>query len=201
MSLKFIAWLKLLPVLFSILRDSSRTLGCSSHVLFSHQLNKVNKPVPSKQGGKRREGEGSGALIALRAGRAGKWGSKRHQSRDGRGKKQSSERPQSRKRRGKKGSNPPWSWDWRLEGWREGRSCPHAHQKLPLHQQVPDHLMSCHLLLLKLLPVLFSIVEDSLQLPPAGQVQVDQARDGLFFCHGDSLGVLASSSSWVSAPL
>ncbi|KAL7843422.1 hypothetical protein AOLI_G00249340 [Acnodon oligacanthus] len=59
--------------------------------------------------------------------------------------------------------------------------------------------MGCHLLLLKLLPVLFSILEDNLQLPPAGKVQVDQGFDGLLHC-GDSLVVLASSSR-VSAPL
>ncbi|KAL7886884.1 hypothetical protein AOLI_G00046050 [Acnodon oligacanthus] len=75
----------------------------------------------------------------------------------------------------------------------KGGFYPHAHRGLPLCQQTPDYLMGLHLLLLRLLPVLFSL-EDSLQLPPAGQVQVHRGLDGLFFCYGDSFGVLTSSS-------
>ncbi|KAL7871356.1 hypothetical protein SRHO_G00063390 [Serrasalmus rhombeus] len=63
-----------------------------------------------------------------------------------------------------------------------------AHRGLLLCQQARDHLTGCHLLLLKLVPVLFSVLEDNLQLPPASQVQVDQGFDGLLLCHGDSLG-------------
>ncbi|KAL7859255.1 hypothetical protein SRHO_G00144020 [Serrasalmus rhombeus] len=128
----------------------------------------------SRSGEKKRHKECESLIVSLRRGPGDISGSRRGEVRDGRGEKGCSKLPWSRKRR-ERCSSPPGNWDWRLEGWCEGG-------------------------LRKLLQVLFSILDDSLQLLPAGQVQVAQGLDGLFFCWGDSLDVLPSFS-WVSAPL
>ncbi|KAL7868430.1 hypothetical protein SRHO_G00098140 [Serrasalmus rhombeus] len=104
--------------------------------------------------------------------------------RERRGKEANSEPSRSWDGRGNQArSECSWSRDWKLEvGW-EG--------VLP-----PDR----YLLLLNLFQQFYSVLQNSLQLPPIGQMPMNEGFDGLLFCRGDSLGVLVSSTR-VSAPI